>query len=128
MIKRGDLVWLKPEIEDINNLGENVQNIKRPFLVISNNKNNVHSPTIQIAAVSKKIRKSDYPMHVLLKKEDYDCLRYDSIVLLEQVLTINKKFVQRKELSLSANDMKKVNKAIYIQMIDESLNIDTLIN
>ena len=78
--------------------------------------------------MSKKIRKSDYPMHVLLKKEDYDCLRYDSIVLLEQVLTINKKFVQRKELSLSANDMKKVNKAIYIQMIDESLNIDTLIN
>ena len=122
-VRRGDLVWLKPGIEGVKSLGKNVQNMSRPYIVISNNKNNKYSPTIQLAAVSKQVSKSVYPMHVFLSKNNYDCLQHDSIVLLEQVVTVNKELVQRNALSLTKEDLKKVNKAIFMQMIDDRMNL-----
>lgn len=119
-IKRGDIVWLKRETP-IFSLGKNVQYSDRPYIVISNNVNNSKCPTINVAAISKQISKANYPMHVYLDKDKYD-LKFDSIVLLEQVSTINKSYVNYIKASLDEEDMVKFNRAVFVQLIDESLN------
>lgn len=120
-IKRGDIVWLKRE-RPISSLGKNVQYSDRPYIVISNNVNNSKCPTINVAAISKQISKANYPMHVYLDKDKYD-LKFDSIVLTEQVSTINKSYVNYIKASLDEEDMIKFNRALYIQLLDENLNM-----
>lgn len=119
-VKRGDIVWLKEDMLYFA-LGENVQSNRRPYIVISNNKNNECSPTINLACISKQVKKANYPMHVFLDKRKYN-LSYDSVVFAEQICTINKSFIKQIVSSLDFVDMKKFNKAIYVQVIDEKSN------
>lgn len=115
-LRRGDLVWLS---RDLNiNLGDNVQDIDRPFVIISNNINNEKCPTVNIACLSKQVSKANYPMHVFIKKDKYN-LDYDGVIYTEQVLTVNKNKVREKIGSLDKNDLEKLNGAIYTQLIDE---------
>ena len=122
IVKRGDIVWLNEEIPYYE-LGGSVQSIGRPYIVISNNTNNTLAPTINVASISKQIRKSNYPMHVYLDKEKYG-LEYNSVVFTEQVMTIPKDFIKTKIGSLDKEDMAKLNKAIFIQMIDETFTVE----
>lgn len=119
-VKRGDIIWLKKECL-FSFLGKNVQFSNRPYIVLSNNENNNKCPTINIAAITKQVNKANYPMHVFIDKDKYR-LKYDSVILLEQVLTINKSLVKDIKASLDEEDMLKFNRAVYIQMIDETLN------
>lgn len=114
-VKRGDIVWLN-EGSKID-LGENVQFLDRPYLIISNDLNNRYSPTINVASLSKNINKANYPMHVLLNRNKYN-LDYDSIVLVEQIITVNKNRIDNKIASLDKEDLQKLDKAIFIQLID----------
>lgn len=118
-VKRGDIVWLKEEVPYFT-LGDNVQYTDRPYIVISNNVNNSKAPTVNLACISKQVKKANYPMHVFLSKSKYN-LQYDSVVYAEQILTINKSYVKEIVASLDATDMKKFNRAIYVQLIDEKL-------
>lgn len=119
-VRRGDIIWLdKKTIYRV--LGENVQDLNRPYLVISNDTNNKNSPTIGIVSISSQTRKAKYPMHVYLSKEKYTNLSYDSIALVEQVKTINKDFVVEVSDKLDQEDINALNKAIFIQYIDETL-------
>lgn len=117
-IKRGDVIWLSEELSI--NLGKNVQDIKRPYVVISNNKNNDHCPTINIACLTNQDTKANYPMHVFLNKNDYKYLYHNSVICAEQVLTVNKNEIIENMGSLNEKDLKKLNEAIYIQLIDEN--------
>lgn len=120
-VRRGDIVWLE-EKTPIFILGKNVQYRCRPYIVISNNINNRNCPTVNLAAISKNIDKADYPMHVYLDKNKYK-LKYDSIVLTEQVCTVNKEYIKEIKSSLDNEDMIKFNRALYIQLLDENLNM-----
>lgn len=119
-VRRGDIIWLDKETI-YRVLGENVQDLNRPYLVISNDINNKKAPTIGIVSITSQIKKSQYPMHVYLSKEKYTNLSYNSIALVEQVKTINKNFVVEITDSLDKEDIDKLNKAIFIQYIDETL-------
>lgn len=115
---RGDLIWLKknPFAVDTDIL-LNVQSENRPYLIVSNNENNSKSPTINIVAVTKQTKKDKYPMHFKLDKDKYN-LKFDSVVLAEQIRTVNKDKVDEVITSLDAEDLKKLDKVIYIQYID----------
>lgn len=115
-VTRGDIVWLRKDLSI--NLGDNVQNINRPYVVISNNKNNDLCPTINLACLTKQTHKANYPMHVLIKGCKYG-LDYDSVIYAEQLITVNKKEISDKVAMLDISDLKKLDKAIYIQLINE---------
>lgn len=119
-IKRGDIVWLKEKVPYVT-LGENVQYTDRPYLVVSNDTNNEKAPTANLASISKQVKKANYPMHVFLDRKKYN-LSYDSVVLLEQICTVNKSYIKEIVSSLDTVDMKKLNKAVFIQLIDEKNN------
>lgn len=116
-IMRGDIIWL-----DINkakvHLGKNIQNLDRPFAVISNKKNNYYGPTVNIVCLTKKTHKSNYPMHVLINKEKYN-LKDDSVILTEQILTVNKNFIKDKVGRLDKEDRERLNKALAIQILEK---------
>lgn len=123
-VKRGDIIWLKTNVP-MNEFGDSVQSVRRPYVVISNDINNSKCSTINIASISKAINKSAYPMHVYLDKRKYN-LQYHSIILTEQVKTIPKKYISEIAGSLDKIDIMKLNKAILIQMIDANIDMETL--
>lgn len=116
LIKRGDIVWLNKELS--LSLGKNVQDINRPFVVISNNTNNRFCPTVNIACLSKQESKANYPMHILLDKEKYN-LEYSSVIYIEQLLTVNKDEIVEIVCSLDNEDLERLDETIYLQLIDE---------
>lgn len=120
-VKRGDIIWLDPNMP-YTMLGDNVQDLERPYMVISNDLNNENCPTINIVSISKQVKKSKYPMHVFLDKKKYKGLRHNSVILVEQIKTVNKCYVKEVVGTLDYKDMKKLNKATYIQFIDYKLN------
>ena len=110
--KQGQIIYLKEEASV--NLGENIQSLERPFVIISNDINNTYCPTLNIASITKQIHKSNYPMHVLISKRKYN-LQEESMALLESVFTVNKGFVREIVATLDEEDIEKVKKAIIVQ-------------
>jgi len=87
----------------------------RPVLVLQNNAGNFFSPTLIIAPVSSKTsKKPSQPTHCLL--EGVDFLKSNSIVLLEQIKTIDKQRVRKYLGKLSNQDMKAVDEAIEVSL------------
>lgn len=117
-IVRGDIFWLNKDLS--LNLGDNVQYLDRPYIVISNNLNNSNpkSPIINMACLTKQVSKAHYPMHVLIEGKKYG-LDYDSVICTEQVITVNKKELKDRIATLDDEDLKKLNQAIIIQFINE---------
>ena len=85
----------------------------RPVLVLQNNVGNRYSPTVIVAAITSQINKAKLPTHVELNSRQYNLDR-DSVVLLEQIRTIDKQRLQNKITELDEPAM---------QQIDDSLRI-----
>ncbi len=85
----------------------------RPVLVIQNNMGNKHSPTILVAPISTKKEKL-LPTHILIKQ--FENLRHDSIVLLEQIRVLDKSRLKGFLGILEEEQMKQVDEAILISM------------
>lgn len=84
-LKRGDIFYA-----DLCGVQGSEQGGIRPVLVIQNDKGNQYSPTTIVAAITSQVWKaSNLPTHILLKKEESGLLK-DSIVLLEQIRTVDK--------------------------------------
>ncbi len=81
----------------------------RPVLVLQNNKGNKYSTTIIIAPISSRITKSCLPTHVLI---EHDSLDKKSMVLLEQIRTIDKKRVAERICDVDEETMNKVEEAM----------------
>lgn len=81
----------------------------RPVLILQNNKGNKYSTTVIIAPISSRMTKNDLPTHVII---DTEFLEKKSVILLEQIRTIDKKRIDEKLGVLSLNIMEKVNQAI----------------
>lgn len=89
-VKRGDIFFA-----DLSPVVGSEQGGKRPVLIIQNNIGNRYSPTVVVAAITAQIQKPKMPTHVGLKAEKVGIER-DSVVLLEQIRTIDKQRLQDK--------------------------------
>ena len=87
----------------------------RPVIVIQNDIGNKYSPTVIVAAITSQINKAKLPTHVEISSEEYG-LNRDSVVLLEQLRTLDKKRLKEKIGHMTDSDMRKVNKALLISL------------
>lgn len=110
MIKRGELYYA-----DLSPVVGSEQGGIRPVLVVQNDVGNKFSPTIIAAAVTSKINKAKLPTHIELPSNLYG-LNKDSVILLEQLRTLDKRRLREKIGELSFDTMNKVDKAILISL------------
>lgn len=113
-MKRGDIFYA-----DLRPVIGSEQGGIRPVLIIQNDVGNRHSPTVICAAITSKMNKAKLPTHIELSAQDYD-MDKDSVILLEQLRTIDKKRLKTKVCHLEGEIMQKVNRALMI-----SLELDT---
>ncbi len=110
IVKRGDVFYadLRPGI------GSEQGGI-RPVLIIQNDMGNKHSPTVICAAITSKMNKAKLPTHVELDSSKYEMVK-DSVILLEQLRTIDKKRLKDKVCHLDAEILSKVDRALLISL------------
>jgi mRNA interferase MazF len=87
----------------------------RPVLVIQNNVGNKYSPTVIVAAITSHIEKAKLPTHVELTAKEHG-LEKDSVILLEQIRTIDKQRLQQKITELDDKIMAKIDEALKISL------------
>lgn len=109
-IKRGELYYA-----DLSPVVGSEQGGIRPVLVVQNDVGNKYSPTIIAAAVTSKINKAKLPTHIELPLGDFG-LQKDSVILLEQIRTLDKRRLKERIGELSEVTMSKVDRAILISL------------
>ena len=114
IIKRGDIFYA-----DLRPVVGSEQGGVRPVLIIQNDIGNRHSPTVIVAAITSRMTKAKLPTHVKINKENCDIVK-DSVILLEQLRTIDKKRLKDKVCHLDNEILKTVDSALLI-----SLELDT---
>lgn len=87
----------------------------RPVLVVQNNVGNKYSPTVIVAAITSQLTKAKLPTHIELQKDKYN-LAKDSVVLLEQIRTLDKRRLKQKLSVIDDKTMLKVDIAIMISL------------
>jgi len=108
-ILRGDLYYA-----DLNPVVGSEQGGIRPVLIIQNDVGNKHSPTVIIAAITSKAMKATLPTHCIL--DTHAGLDRDSIVLLEQIRTIDKRRLKDYVGALGSDDMQSVDHALAVSV------------
>lgn len=108
IVKRGDIYYA-----DLSPVIGSEQGGVRPVLVVQNDVGNRYSPTVIAAAITSQINKAKLPTHIEIDARDYGLSR-DSVVLLEQVRTIDKKRLKEKIGHLDDAMMTSVNEALEI--------------
>lgn len=110
MIKRGDIL-----LANLNPVTGCEQGGIRPVLVIQNDRGNCYSSTIIVAALTTNTKGRSYlPTHYLLSKKNG--LNEESVVLLEQIKTIDKQRVIKKICSLNTREMEAINQCLKISL------------
>ena len=108
IVKRGDIYYA-----DLSPVIGSEQGGVRPVLIIQNDVGNKYSPTVIAAAITSQRDKTKLPTHITV--DAVGCgLAKDSIVLLEQVRTIDKKRLKEKMGCLDGNAMHRVDKALSV--------------
>jgi mRNA interferase MazF len=113
-MKRGDIYYA-----DLRPVIGSEQGGIRPVLIIQNDVGNKHSPTVICAAITSKMNKAKLPTHIELDADSYD-MDKDSVILMEQLRTIDKRRLKDKVCHLDGQIMEKVNRALKV-----SLELDT---
>lgn len=107
-IRRGDIYYA-----DLSPVVGSEQGGVRPVLIIQNNIGNRFSPTVIAAAITSRESKARLPTHIRLYA-DNSGLSKDSVVLLEQIRTLDKRRLKEKMGTLNSSDMYKVDEALSI--------------
>ena len=107
-IRRGDIYYA-----DLSPVVGSEQGGIRPVLIVQNNVGNRFSPTVIAAAITSQQSKANLPTHIPLHA-DSSGLSKDSVVLLEQVRTIDKKRLKEKMGTVDENSINEINNAISI--------------
>lgn len=107
-IKRGDIYYA-----DLSPVVGSEQGGIRPVLIVQNDVGNKFSPTVIAAAITSQRFKTTLPTHIQVNADECG-LTKDSIVLLEQVRTIDKKRLKERMGNLTQNDMRKINKGLTV--------------
>ncbi|MBR5410211.1 MAG: type II toxin-antitoxin system PemK/MazF family toxin [Clostridia bacterium] len=107
-VRRGDIYFA-----DLSPVVGSEQGGVRPVLIIQNDMGNRYSPTVIAAAITSKTDKADLPTHIRVSSLSSG-LTQDSVVLLEQIRTIDKRRLREHMGALSKTDMQRVNDAIEV--------------
>ncbi len=107
-IKRGDIFYA-----DLSPVVGSEQGGVRPVLIVQNNIGNKYSPTVIAAAITSQETKNTLPTHINLSSGGSG-LAKDSVVLLEQIRTLDKKRLKEKRGSISSRAMKDVNRGLSV--------------
>lgn len=110
IVKRGDVYFA-----DLSPVVGSEQGGVRPVLIIQNDIGNRFSPTVIVAAITAQIQKAKLPTHVEIDAARYGFER-DSVILLEQVRTIDKQRLTDKITHLDEEMMEKVDEALQISL------------
>ena len=110
LIRRGDIFYA-----DLRPVVGSEQGGVRPVLIIQNDVGNRHSPTVIVAAITSQINKSKLPTHVELSSRRYEMVK-DSVILLEQLRTIDKRRLKERVCHLDGEILTKVDKALEISL------------
>ena len=110
VIRRGDIYYA-----DLRPVVGSEQGGIRPVLIIQNDVGNKHSPTVICAAITSRMNKAKLPTHVELNTRRCDMVR-DSVILLEQLRTIDKRRLKDKVCHQDGEVLQKVNKALSISL------------
>ena len=109
-MKRGDIYYA-----DLSPVVGSEQGGIRPVLIIQNDIGNKHSPTVICAAITSRMNKAKLPTHVEIQAGRYQIVR-DSVILLEQLRTIDKKRLKDKVCHLDQVMLDRVNHALEISL------------
>jgi len=109
-MRRGDVYYC-----DLRPVVGSEQGGIRPVLIVQNDVGNKHSPTIIVAAITSKQNKAKLPTHIELSAKRYDMER-DSVILLEQLRTVDKKRLKDRVCHLDEEMMRQVNKGLMISL------------
>ena len=109
-IRRGELYYA-----DLSPVVGSEQGGVRPVLVVQNDVGNKYSPTVIAAAVTSKINKARLPTHIELSASLYGLMK-DSVVLLEQIRTIDKRRLKERIGLLPPGTMRQVDDALLISL------------
>ncbi len=110
IIKRGDVFYA-----DLRPVIGSEQGGVRPVLIIQNDVGNRHSPTVICAAITSKMNKAKLPTHVELDSHVYNMMK-DSVILLEQLRTIDKQRLKDKVCHLDDQILEKVEQALCVSL------------
>ena len=108
--KRGELYYA-----DLSPVVGSEQGGVRPVLIIQNDVGNKYSPTVIVAAITSQINKAKLPTHIELSSMEYG-LPKDSVVLLEQVRTVDKRRLKEKIGIIDNLKMRKIENALLISL------------
>ncbi len=110
MIRRGDIYFA-----DLRPVVGSEQGGVRPVLIIQNDMGNRHSPTVICAAITSKMNKAKLPTHISLDMNRYDLMK-DSVILLEQIRTIDKSRLREKVCHLDEEILEEINQALCVSL------------
>ena len=106
IVKRGDIFYA-----DLSPVIGSEQGGVRPVLIVQNDVGNKYSPTVIAAAITSKINKAKLPTHIELNAQLYG-LAKDSVIMMEQIRTIDKRRLKEKIGHLDVDVMQKVDEAL----------------
>ncbi len=109
-MRRGDIYYA-----DLRPVIGSEQGGIRPVLIIQNDIGNKHSPTVICAAITSKMNKAKLPTHIELNASKYDMVK-DSVILLEQLRTIDKKRLKDRICHLDQDIMQVVNYGLMVSL------------
>ncbi|MCH5262240.1 MAG: type II toxin-antitoxin system PemK/MazF family toxin [Lachnospiraceae bacterium] len=110
IMRRGDIYYA-----DLRPVIGSEQGGIRPVLIIQNDVGNKHSPTVICAAITSKMNKAKLPTHIELNASKYDMVK-DSVILLEQLRTIDKKRLKDRICHLDQDIMQIVNNGLMVSL------------
>lgn len=110
VIRRGDIFYA-----DLRPVIGSEQGGIRPVLIVQNNTGNKHSPTVICAAITSKLNKAKLPTHVEISAAE-EGITKDSVILLEQVRTIDKTRLREKVCHLEGEILERIDKALLISL------------
>ena len=119
IIRRGDIYYadLRPVVGSEQGGVRPVLIIQndRPVIIIQNDIGNKYSPTVIVSAITSQINKAKLPTHVELSARDCDMMK-DSVILLEQLRTIDKQRLREKICHLDGDLLDQVNDALKVSL------------
>ncbi len=110
LVRRGDIFYA-----DLSPVIGSEQGGVRPVLIVQNDIGNRYSPTVICAAITSQINKAKLPTHIEIDSQQYTLVK-DSVVLLEQVRTIDKKRLREKICRIDDELLSKIDKALLISL------------
>ena len=107
-VKRGEIYY-----DDLSPVVGSEQGGVRPVLIVQNDTGNKHSPTVIAAAITSQLGKAKLPTHIELAAQSYG-LPKESVVLLEQIRTLDKRRLRERMGRVDSEVMEKVDAAIAV--------------